>query len=88
MKIAIAGTGYVGLSNCALLVQNNEVVCLNIVAAIYEPTPKDARCFHARVVNDLAAFRQEADVISANRLSSDLDDVSGKIYTRDSFGYD
>jgi UDPglucose 6-dehydrogenase len=54
----------------------------------YEPTLKEARYFHSRVVNDLASFKQEADLIIANRRSSDLDDVSGKIYTRDLFGHD
>jgi UDPglucose 6-dehydrogenase len=55
---------------------------------VYEPALKDARYFHSRVVNDLAAFKQEADVIIANRQSPDLADISGKIYTRDLFGYD
>ena len=55
---------------------------------VYEPALKDARYFYSRVVNDLAAFKQEADVIIANRRSPDLADISGKIYTRDLFGHD
>jgi UDPglucose 6-dehydrogenase len=59
-----------------------------IEVIVYEPTLQDTRYFHSRVVNDLASFKREADVIIANRRSTDLDDVSEKIYTRDLFGYD
>jgi UDPglucose 6-dehydrogenase len=59
-----------------------------IEVIVYEPTIQVARYFHSRVVNDLAAFKHEADVIVANRRSPDLDDVSEKIYTRDLFGHD
>ncbi|MFZ9379782.1 MAG: nucleotide sugar dehydrogenase [Burkholderiaceae bacterium] len=59
-----------------------------IEVIVYEPTLQDTRYFHSRVVNDLASFKREADVIIANRRSSDLDDVSEKIYTCDLFGYD
>jgi UDPglucose 6-dehydrogenase len=59
-----------------------------IEVIVFEPTINEARYFHSRVVNDLAAFKWEADVIIANRLSPDLDDVYEKIYTRDLFGHD
>ncbi len=55
---------------------------------VYKPAIKEMRYFRSVVVNDLASFTQESDVIIANRRSSDLGDASGKIYTRDLFSYD
>lgn len=55
---------------------------------VYEPSLKESRFFHSRVMNDLTAFKHMADLIIANRLSLDLQDVSSKIYTRDLFGHD
>ena len=55
---------------------------------VYEPVLDAPDFYHSRVVNDLAAFKAEADVIVANRVTDNIRDVVHKVYTRDLFGGD
>jgi len=55
---------------------------------VHEPVLDEPDFFRSRVVNDLEAFKAEADLIVANRLTEDLADVADKVFTRDLFGAD
>ena len=50
---------------------------------VYEPTLKEETFFNSRVIKNLDDFKNEADVIIANRFSKDIEDVWDKVYTRD-----
>lgn len=59
-----------------------------IEVIVYEPVLEEDHFFHSRVVNDLASFKGEAELIVANRITDDIRDVEDKVFTRDLFGAD
>jgi UDPglucose 6-dehydrogenase len=62
-----------------------------IEVVIYEPVlteQNETEFFHSKVISDLETFKVMSDVIVANRMTEDIEDVVDKVYTRDLFGND
>lgn len=59
-----------------------------VEVVVYEPALQEKEFFRSRVMEDFEEFKRVADVIVANRLSDDLQDVADKVYTRDLFSRD
>ena len=55
---------------------------------VFEPALKDSHFFNSPVEKDLSKFKARTDLIIANRMVSDLEDVAEKVFTRDLFGDD
>lgn len=64
------------------------IKAVGITVEIYEPSLQDDEILHSPVVGNLADFKAKTDVIIANRITEELDDVKHKVYTRDIFGGD
>ena len=59
-----------------------------IEVVVFEPSLGEDSFFGSKVYRDIAAFKQESDVIIANRNDPELADVADKLFTRDIFGSD
>lgn len=59
-----------------------------IQVVLYEPELAEPSFFNSKLIRDLTEFKTVSDVIIANRMHPDLEDVKAKIYTRDLFGSD
>tara|TARA_B100001027_G_scaffold2461_1_gene1644 strand:+ start:422 stop:1588 length:1167 start_codon:yes stop_codon:yes gene_type:complete len=59
-----------------------------IEVLVYEPQLKKNKFFNSLVIKDLSKFKKESNLIITNRLTDDLSDVLGKVFTRDIFKSD
>ena len=56
-----------------------------IKVIIFEPVLKEKLFFNSSVMSNLNEFKEKCDIIIANRMAHDLEDVQHKVYTRDLF---
>jgi UDPglucose 6-dehydrogenase len=59
-----------------------------VEVVVYEPLLDEKHFFNSEVTHELESFKSRCDVIIANRMANELDDVGDKVFTRDLFGND
>lgn len=59
-----------------------------IEVVVFEPALLEEEFYHSRVIKDFEEFKRISDVIVANRLSTEINEVIVKVYTRDLFSRD
>lgn len=59
-----------------------------IEVVVYEPVLAAPEFFQSKVIHNLKEFKSSCDIIVSNRMTEDIKDVEGKVYTRDLFGSD
>ena len=61
---------------------------LRLEIIVFEPSLREKSFFNSLVIDDLDSFKERSEIIISNRLSSELDDVKDKVFTRDLFNID
>ena len=59
-----------------------------IKVVVYEPSLDEEDFFNSPVIRDLSEFKAKSDIIVANRMAKEIQDVTDKVFTRDLFGSD
>jgi UDPglucose 6-dehydrogenase len=59
-----------------------------ISVIVYEPVLKEEQFYNSKVVKSLEEFKKLSDVIIANRITEEINDIESKVYTRDIFNAD
>ncbi len=59
-----------------------------VEVVVYEPSLEEESFYNSRVIRDFEEFKRLCDVVVANRMSAELDDIGSKVYTRDVFNRD
>lgn len=59
-----------------------------VSVVLFEPLITDSEFHGVRVIEDFAEFKEMSSIILTNRFNVELDDVRGKVFTRDIFGRD
>ena len=66
----------------------NRLKAKGIEIVVYEPELNEPSFFNSHVETDFGLFKGNMDIILANRMVAELEDVKEKVFTRDLFGTD